>query len=53
MAKVIIEIKDSKEDKEKSTVILKVQGMDKATETEKSTTGMIYNKVSEALKNLD
>ena len=53
MAKVIIEIKDSKEDKEKSTVGIKMQGIDKATDTEKSTTAMIYNKVCETLKALN
>lgn len=53
MAKVIIEIKDSKEDKEKSTVQIKVSGIDKATDTEKSTTSMIYNKICETLKSLN
>lgn len=53
MAKVIIEIKDSKEDKEKATVVIRVQGIDKATNTEKNTTSMIYNKVCETLKSLN
>ena len=53
MAKVIIDIKDSKEDKEKSTVSIKVQGIDKATDSEKGTTSMIYNKVCDTLKNLN
>ena len=53
MAKVVIEIKDNKEDKEKATVSIKVQGIDKATNTEKSTTSMIYNKVCETLKSLN
>lgn len=53
MAKVVIEIKDSKQDKEKSTVTIKMQGIDKATDTEKSTSSMIYNKVCETLKSLD
>lgn len=53
MAKVVIDIKDNKEDKEKSTVIIKIQGIEKATDTEKNTTGMIYNKVCEVLKNLN
>lgn len=53
MAKITIEIKDSKEDKEKATVGIKVQGIDKATDTEKSTTAMIYNKVCETLKSLN
>lgn len=53
MAKVVIDVKDSKTDKEKSTVTIKVQGIDKASETEKSTTGMVYNKVCEVLKSLN
>lgn len=52
MAKIVIEVKDNKQDKEKSTVQVKIQGIDKATDTEKGTTGMIYNKVCEVLKNL-
>ena len=48
MAKVVIDVKDSKADKEKSTVTIKVQGIDKATET-----GMVYNKVCEVLKSLN
>lgn len=53
MAKVVINIKDSKDDKEKSTVTITVQALEKASETEKSTTGMIYNKVCEVLKSLN
>lgn len=53
MAKVVIDVKDNKEDKEKSTVTIKIQGIEKATDTEKNTTGMIYNKVCEVLKNLN
>ena len=52
MAKVIIEIKDDKEDKEKSNVKIKVQGLEKASDTEKGTTAMIYNKICETLKSL-
>lgn len=53
MAKVVIDIKDNKEDNEKSTVTIKIQGLDKASETEKGTTSMIYNKVCEVLKSLN
>lgn len=53
MAKVVIEIKDNKEDKEKSVVKIKMQGLDKATETEKGTTALIYNKVCETLRSLN
>ena len=53
MAKVIITVKDKKDDKEKATVKITVQGIEKATETEKGTTGMIYNKVCEVLKSLN
>jgi len=53
MAKVIVEVKDSKDNKEKSTVVIKVSGIEKASDTEKSTTAMIYNKVCETLKSLD
>lgn len=52
MAKVIIEIKDSKDDKEKSTVKVRIQGLDKASDGEKGTTGLVYNKVCETLKSL-
>ena len=53
MAKIIIEVKDNKDNKDKSTVRIKVQGTEKATDTEKSTTAMIYNKVCETLKSLN
>lgn len=53
MAKVIIEIKDNKDDKDKSVVKIKIQGLEKATDTEKGTASMIYNKVCETLKSLN
>lgn len=53
MAKIVIDIKDNKDNKEKSTVRIKVQGTDKASDTEKSTTAMIYNKICETLKSLN
>lgn len=53
MAKVVVEVKDNKENKEKATVSIKVQGIEKATDTEKGTTSMIYNKICETLKSLN
>ena len=53
MAKIVIDVKDNKENKDKSTVQIKFQGIDKATDTEKGTASMIYNKVCEVLKNLN
>ena len=53
MAKVVIEIKDNKDDKDKSVVNIKIQGLDKASDTEKGTSSMIYNKVCELLKSLN
>lgn len=52
MAKVVIEIKDKKENKDESTCTIKMQGLEKASETEKNTTAMIYNTVVEAVRNL-
>lgn len=53
MSKVVIEVKDSREDKEKAKVTIKIAGLEKASETEKGTTAMIYNKVCETLKSLN
>lgn len=53
MAKVVVEIKDSKQDKEKATVTISIKNIEKATDTEKATASMIYNKVCETLKNLN
>ena len=53
MAKVVIEIKDKKDNKEKSTIKIKMQGIDKASDTEKNMTAMIYNKTCEMLKSLE
>lgn len=56
MTKVVIEIKDKKdkdsEVSKQSTVTIKMQGIDKASDTEKSTTSMIYNTVCESIRNL-
>ncbi len=55
MAKVVIEIKDNKENQEKSQVTVKIdkRSIEKATETEKNIAAMIYNKVCETLKSLN
>lgn len=53
MARVVIEIKDNKKDKEKSVVKINIKGLEKATDTEKGTTAMVFNKVCEVLKNLN
>lgn len=53
MAKVVVEIKDSKQDKEKATVTITIKGIDKASDTEKGTTSVIYNKICESLESLN
>lgn len=55
MAKIVIEIKDNKLNKEKSQVTIKIdkKSIEKASDTEKNTTSMIYNKVCETLKSLN
>ena len=53
MAKVVIEIKDNKDDKTKSVVTIDIKGLEKASDTEKGTSSMIYNKVCEVLKSLN
>ena len=52
LTKVVIEIKDKKDNDKESTVTIKMQGIDKASDTEKSTTSMIYNTVCESIRNL-
>lgn len=55
MAKVVVEIKDSKQDKEKATVLIKIdkKSIEKASDTEKGTTSVVYNKICESLKSLN
>lgn len=53
MAKITIEIKDNKENPEKSIVTLKVTGQEKASDTENKSLATIYNCVCNALKNLE
>ena len=53
MAKVVVEVKDKVDDKEKAIVTIKMRGIKNATDTEKNTSAMIYNKVCEVLKSLN
>lgn len=52
MTKIIIEIKDKKDNKLETNVEMKIQGYEKATETEKNTSAMVWNVVDKALKDL-
>lgn len=55
MVKLIITVEDSKADDEKCTVKWETpteKQLEKATETEKSTSAVIYNVISEALGKL-
>ena len=52
MTKVIIEIKDKKDDTESCNVEIKMQGYDKGTQNEKTITAVVYNAVSETIKDL-
>lgn len=55
MAKIKIEIKDKKDEEDKSSVSIKIdqKSLEKATETEKNTTATVYNKICEVLKSLN
>ena len=52
MTKVIIEIKDKKDDTESCNVEIKMQGYDKANKNEQTMTAVIFNAVSKTIKNL-
>ena len=53
MTKVIIEIKENKEDKKNSTVTISTSGYDKEkNEDVKRMTATIYNAVNETIQNL-
>lgn len=52
MAKVIIEIKDKDDDNTSCNVVIKTSGVNKASDTEKTTTQVVYNTVIEAIKKL-
>lgn len=52
MTKVIIEIKDKKDDTDSCNVEIKMQGYDKGTKNEKDITAVVYNAVNETITNL-
>ena len=52
MTKVIIEIKDKKDNTNSCNVEIKMQGYEKGTDNEKNITAVIYNTVSNSIKNL-
>lgn len=52
MTKVIIEIKDKKDDTNSCNVEIKMQGYDKGNKNEQSITAVVYNAVAETIKNL-
>lgn len=49
--KVIINVKEKKDDPEHCTAKITIQGFDKATEKEKIASSNVYNKVCEILQN--
>lgn len=53
MTKVVIEIKDKKDNTNSCKVEIKMQGYDKGNDNEKQMTAVIYNTVCKALKDLD
>ena len=53
MTKVVVDIKDKKDNTNDCTVSIKPQGLDKGTENEKQMPAIIYNAVCEAIKNLN
>lgn len=52
LTKVIIEIKDKKDDTNSCNVEIKMQGYDKGTKNEKDITAVVYNAVNETITNL-
>lgn len=53
MTKVIIEIKDKKDDTNACNVEIKMQGYEKGNDNEKGVTATVYNTVCKALKELN
>ena len=53
MTKVIIEIKDKKDDTDSCNVKITTSGYDKSTKSEQTMTAVIYNAVNETIKNLE
>ena len=52
MTKVIIEIKDKKDDTDSCNIKITTSGYDKGTKGEQTITAVIYNAVNETIKNL-
>ena len=52
MTKVIIEIKDKKDDSDTCNVKITTSGYEKGTKGEQTMTAVIYNAVNETIKNL-
>lgn len=52
MIKVVVEIKEKKDDNEHCNANIKVQGIEKATEKEKIAGSNVYNKICEVLGNI-
>lgn len=52
MTKVIIEIKDKKDDTDSCNVKITTSGYDKGTKGEQTMTAVIYNAVNETIQNL-
>lgn len=53
MTKVLIEIKDKKDDTNSCNVEIKTQGYNKGNDNEKQMTAVIYNTVCKAVKDLN
>jgi len=52
MIKVIVEIKEKKDDTEHCNANVKIQGIQKASEKEKIAGSNVYNKICEVLQNI-
>ena len=52
MTKVIIEIKDKKDNTDSCNVKITTSGYEKGTKAEQTMTAVIYNAVNETIKNL-
>lgn len=52
MIKVVVEIKEKKDDAEHCNANINIKGVDKATEKEKIAGSNVYNKICEMLENI-
>lgn len=52
MTKVILEIKDKKDDTKSCNVKITTSGYEKGTDNEKTMTAVVYNAVSDTIQNL-